>query len=595
MTGFVATHGVYAVFLLMAIDAVFPAASELVMLVGGALATAAFARHATVFGVTLSKGFSTFVAVALAGTIGYLIGSIAGWALGRYGGRPLVERHGRWFHLSPAALERAEAWFARWGAAGVLIGRLVPLVRSFVSIPAGVFKMPFVTVRGPDVDRLCDLGFRASRRRLGGRDELLDVPSRLALRRDCRPARLRGHAYGGSRTPPRVVRSSSGRCCSTHAVQATTASGARHLTGRQMLNKVPEVTVYFWIIKVLCTTVGETASDYLSDNVGLGLTNTTFITAAVLLAVLVFQFRARRYIAPIYWAGIVLISVVGTQITDNLTDNAGVSLVTTTIVFSIALAIVFAAWWASERTLSIHTIFTTRREAFYWLAVLFTFALGTAAGDLTAERLNVGYAWSVAIFAGAIAVVAFSHYVLKLNAVAAFWIAYILTRPLGASIGDELSQTRKDGGLGLGTTVTSVIFLSAILIVVTYLTITKRDIGGRSSAAEAHAEVLVVADRTAVTPQLADALRARVERGPATFHVLVANPAPTAEVTAHERQEHLEEAKRILSLTLPSSSRRWAPPSRAPSRHTTTRWMRLRMRSTTVSSTRSSSRRSRTT
>src|SRR6478735_6863018 len=150
---------------------------------------------------------------------------------------------------------------------------------------------------------------------------------------------------------------------------------------RQMLNKVPEVTVYFWVIKVLCTTVGETASDYLSENVGLGLTKTTIITAALLAVTLVFQFRARRYVAPIYWLGIVLISVVGTQITDNLTDNHGVSLVTTTSIFSIALAVVFAVWWTSERTLSIHTIYTTRREAFYWLAVLFTFALGTAAGD----------------------------------------------------------------------------------------------------------------------------------------------------------------------------------------------------------------------
>jgi uncharacterized membrane-anchored protein len=334
-------------------------------------------------------------------------------------------------------------------------------------------------------------------------------------------------------------------------VPGATTTGATRLTGRQMLNKVPEVTLYFWIIKVLCTTVGETASDYLSDNVGLGLTNTTFITAAVLLATLVFQFRARRYVAPIYWLGIVLISVVGTQITDNLTDNAGVSLVTTTVVFSIALAVVFAGWWASERTLSIHTIYTTRREAFYWLAVLFTFALGTAAGDLTAERLNVGYAWSVAIFAGAIAVVAFAHYVLKLNAVAAFWIAYILTRPLGASIGDELSQARKDGGLGLGTTVTSAIFLAAIVIVVAYLAITKADVGGRTRAPKAHAEVLVVADRTAVTPELAEALQTRAERGPATFHVLVANPAATAEVTERERREHIDEGERILALTLP--------------------------------------------
>src|SRR5213080_170753 len=161
-----------------------------------------------------------------------------------------------------------------------------------------------------------------------------------------------------------------------------TTTSERGFGLRRMLNKVPEVTLYFWVIKVLCTTVGETASDYLSDNVGLGLTNTTYITAALLIAVLVFQFRQRRYVAGIYWAGIVLISVVGTQITDNLTDNLGVSLVITTAVFSIALALVFATWWWFERTLSIHTIFTTRREAFYWLTVLFTFALGTAAGDL---------------------------------------------------------------------------------------------------------------------------------------------------------------------------------------------------------------------
>src|SRR5438128_8259014 len=142
-----------------------------------------------------------------------------------------------------------------------------------------------------------------------------------------------------------------------------------------MLNKVPEVSVYFWVIKVLCTTVGETASDYLTDNVGVGLTNTTYITGALLIATLVFQFRARKYVPGIYWLGVVLISVVGTQITDNLTDNAGVSLVTTTVGFSIALAAVFGAWYASERTLSIHTIYTTRREGFYWLAVLSTFAL----------------------------------------------------------------------------------------------------------------------------------------------------------------------------------------------------------------------------
>src|SRR3954467_15834308 len=146
----------------------------------------------------------------------------------------------------------------------------------------------------------------------------------------------------------------------------TASTYTQLLALRQMLNKVPEVTLYFWEVKVLCTTVGETASAYLSDNVGLGLTKTTYITAALLAVALVFQFRARRYVAPLYWLGIVLISIVGTQITHNLTDNHGVSLVTTTTIFGIVLAVTFGVWWASERTLSIHTIYTTRREAFYW-------------------------------------------------------------------------------------------------------------------------------------------------------------------------------------------------------------------------------------
>ena len=242
-----------------------------------------------------------------------------------------------------------------------------------------------------------------------------------------------------------------------------------------MLNKVPEITLYFWVIKVLCTTVGETAADFLNENLGLGLTNTTYITGSLLLAALVAQFRLRRYVPSVYWLAVVLISIVGTLITDNLTDNLGISLVTTTIVFSLVLAVVFAVWWASERTLSIHTIFSTRREAFYWLAVLFTFALGTAAGDLAAERINLGYLLSGLMFGGMIAAVALAHYRLKLNAVLAFWIAYILTRPLGASLGDYLSQPRADGGLGLGTVVTSALFLSAILAVVVFLTITRRD------------------------------------------------------------------------------------------------------------------------
>jgi uncharacterized membrane-anchored protein len=245
--------------------------------------------------------------------------------------------------------------------------------------------------------------------------------------------------------------------------------------GRQMLNKVPEVTLYFWIIKILCTTVGETAADNLNDKLSLGLTGTSAVMAVLLVVCLFFQFRRRRYVPGIYWLAVVLISVVGTLITDNLTDNLGVALELSTAVFSVALAATFAVWYRSERTLSIHTIVTTRREGFYWLAILFTFALGTAAGDLVAERASLGYGVSVVIFAAAIAAVTIAHYRFKLGPVLAFWLAYILTRPLGASIGDLMSQPRSNGGLALGTTGTSVIFLATILALVVYLTITRAD------------------------------------------------------------------------------------------------------------------------
>jgi uncharacterized membrane-anchored protein len=244
---------------------------------------------------------------------------------------------------------------------------------------------------------------------------------------------------------------------------------------RALLSKVPEVTIYFWIIKILATTVGETAADYLAEHLNLSLTNVTWIMGALLIVALVFQFRATSYVPPIYWITVVLISIVGTLITDNMVDNFGVSLELTTSVFTVAMLATFAAWFASERTLSIHSIRTTRREAFYWLAILFTFALGTAAGDLIAERLDVGYWKSALLFGGAIALVCAAWRYLNLNAVLAFWIAYVLTRPLGASLGDYFSQKKTDGGLGLGTTTTSFIFLAAILAVVVYLSVSKVD------------------------------------------------------------------------------------------------------------------------
>jgi uncharacterized membrane-anchored protein len=253
-----------------------------------------------------------------------------------------------------------------------------------------------------------------------------------------------------------------------------------------MLNKVPEVTIFFWIIKILCTTVGETAADFLNETLHFGLTGTSIVAGALLVVVLFFQFRTKKYVASVYWLAVVLISVVGTLITDNLTDGMGVSLVKTTSVFAVLLVLTFAAWYAVEKTLSVHSIYSTRREGFYWLTILFTFALGTAAGDLVAEKYDLGYLDALGLFAGLIVAVTIGHYAIKglldvqhkhqsTNAVLGFWMAYILTRPLGASIGDFLSQARSDGGLGLGTTATSFIFLAAILALVVYLTLTKKD------------------------------------------------------------------------------------------------------------------------
>ncbi len=247
-----------------------------------------------------------------------------------------------------------------------------------------------------------------------------------------------------------------------------------------MFNKVPEITLYFWVIKVLCTTVGETAADFLNVNINLGLTGTSLVTGALLAVVLFFQFKAAKYIPRTYWLTVTLVSVFGTLVTDNFSDK-GLALETSTLIFGVLLSLTFLAWYISEKTLSIHSIFTRKREAFYWLAILFTFALGTATGDLISEGLGVGYL-NTGILVGAIIAVTAVAWRFRLNSILSFWIIYILTRPLGASIGDFLSQPPKYGGLGLGPTVTSFLFLGAILATVVYLSITKRDVIAAAAA-----------------------------------------------------------------------------------------------------------------
>ncbi len=238
------------------------------------------------------------------------------------------------------------------------------------------------------------------------------------------------------------------------------------------LNRVPRVTVDFWLIKLMAVTMGETAADYLAVNLGLGLTATSLIMAAVLIVALMLQFGQKRYVPWSYWLAVVLISIVGTLVTDNLVDNFAVSLITTTVGFTLALIATFALWYASERTLSIHSIFTTRREAWYWLAILFTFALGTAAGDLVAEHFGLGYLATGVLFGMIIASLAAGYFWLGLDPVPGFWLAYIFTRPLGASFGDLLSQPAEYGGLAFGTIITSALFLAAIIGIVTYMSVT---------------------------------------------------------------------------------------------------------------------------
>ncbi|NDB33394.1 MAG: hypothetical protein EB160_08215, partial [Nitrososphaeria archaeon] len=172
-----------------------------------------------------------------------------------------------------------------------------------------------------------------------------------------------------------------------------------------MLNKVPEITLYFWVIKVLCTTVGETAADFLNETMNFGLDGVTVIMGIILAVTLAFQFKSKKYIPGLYWLAVVLISIVGTLITDNLTDELGVSLEVSTASFAVILAVIFAVWYKKEKTLSIHTIVTSKREGFYWLAILFTFALGTAAGDLLAETVDIGYLYSIVVFGALIGAV----------------------------------------------------------------------------------------------------------------------------------------------------------------------------------------------
>lgn len=260
---------------------------------------------------------------------------------------------------------------------------------------------------------------------------------------------------------------------------------ARLGTSSATLSRVPEVTVWFWVIKVLCTTVGESFADWINMTLGVGLIRTAMIFTVILAVVLGCQLSMRRYVPIVYWLAVVVISVTGTLYTDILTDAIGIPLAASTLAFAAVLAVVFGVWFARERTLSIHSIVSLPRELFYWLAVLVTFALGTAVGDWTLELTGWGPGRSVLLPAGLIVAIVIG-WRLGANAVLSFWLAYILTRPLGANLGDWLATPKTEQGLGLGVATTSVIFLAAILATVAYLAATRADVIERDTAPAPH-------------------------------------------------------------------------------------------------------------
>lgn len=239
------------------------------------------------------------------------------------------------------------------------------------------------------------------------------------------------------------------------------------------MRKVPEVTVYFWIIKLLTTAMGETTSDYLVHQFN------PIIAVAFggigLVVAMILQFSVRRYIAWIYWLAVAMVAIFGTMAADVLHIGLGIPYLVSTVFFTITLAVIFSIWYWSEKTLSIHSISSIRRELFYWAAVITTFALGTAAGDMTATTMGLGYFSSGVLFAMLIGVPAIAYWRFDLNEIFAFWFAYIVTRPLGASFADWIGRTRSMGGLGVGTGRVSLVLLIFIVGFVCYLTITRKD------------------------------------------------------------------------------------------------------------------------
>ena len=242
------------------------------------------------------------------------------------------------------------------------------------------------------------------------------------------------------------------------------------------LNRVAGLSLFFWIVKILSTTVGETAADFVAVDMNIGLVGTSLVMGLITIGAVIWNFKLKKYFAPSYWFLIVMMSIEGTLITDILVDDFNISLITLDLIFFIAMALGFLIWYKTEGTLSIHKITNNKREIFYWLIVLITFALGTGIGDTVSEHLNFGYSNSLMLF-GAIFLIAGALFYAKiLDGITAFWIAFIVTRPIGASLGDLFIQSPADGGMGISAGSINITFFTIILIVVSYLSLTKIDV-----------------------------------------------------------------------------------------------------------------------
>jgi uncharacterized membrane-anchored protein/membrane protein DedA with SNARE-associated domain len=480
-TSFVTSSGYAAIFLLSVLQSCcVPTSSELTLGFGGVLA---------------SQGTLSLPGVIAAGTAGEVVGAYVAWAIGRAGGRPFVERYGRFVLLSPRDLDRAEAWYGRHERWGVLGSRLLPVIRNFVAVPAGVARVPalrfgVLTAIGSLIwdGAMAGIGYSVGgqwKSVMKGFSDAGYLLGALAVVAVAFVVWHRWHAYQAATTTDRLA-AGAGPATGTGTGTSTRSGRAswRHASRVISALKVPaRITAVFWAIKLLSTAMGESLSDALVHGINQYL---AVVFGFILFAgAMWLQLSARRYSPWKYWLAVATVAVFGTMAADVLHIGLHVPYAASSLFYLVALVAIFVVWYRTEGTLSIHSIFTTRREVFYWVTVLATFALGTAVGDLTATTFKLGYLGSGVMFAVLFVLPGLAYALGRLNAVAAFWLSYILTRPFGASFADWFGFSRHAGGIGIGHPLAAVIFAVPIVGLVGYVAVSHVDAPGPGVAAGA--------------------------------------------------------------------------------------------------------------